>query len=210
MLKAGACARLITVIRETPDISEVDGESDDGEQKVDFFVPRLSRLLLVSRRRCRALVERGDFVRGVSALAPAAPVPASNSITFRVFQSLQVFRVTRFRRGNEKGRWVLTRGSRRIASWCSAFCLLLLLLLHANWRTRHRRALIKLADFRRRITVRMADRSRTRRGWTRCRRSLGDQSFFSTQGGIQRTRQQPTRRRDRRHCVLTRTMPSLD
>lgn len=49
----------VAVIRETPDVGQVDGEADDGEQKVNLLVPGLAGLLVAGQRPhrwCRRLV----------------------------------------------------------------------------------------------------------------------------------------------------------
>lgn len=75
---------IITVIGETPDVGQVHGEADDGEQKVDLFVPRLAGLVRLvagngarSRRRRLIFIERRDFSERLARRAIAAPVPAS-------------------------------------------------------------------------------------------------------------------------------------
>ena len=69
-----------TVVGEAPDIGQIDGESDDGQEKVDLFVPRLARLTfrrqssrhrwLIQRRRLADDAER----RAIAAALRALPV----------------------------------------------------------------------------------------------------------------------------------------
>ena len=40
----GSAAVVVADVGETPDVSQVDGESDDGEQELDLLVPRLPLL----------------------------------------------------------------------------------------------------------------------------------------------------------------------
>ena len=54
-----SCSFARTVVGEAPDIGEIDGESDDGQEKVDLFVPRLARLTFRRQSsRHRWLIQR--------------------------------------------------------------------------------------------------------------------------------------------------------